>query len=251
MHTRCHMGQHESCTEHQVQQDDTASTISEQRYPLCCADVDASGDTCVGLILEDSYSDAGECSPRSNTHGSTGIPPELSVLGMLKPRSNPHKQWTGSQSGSTSSASSSSREREHSGANLRSVVRSFAKEVVSGLLVVLVNPKTATKTQFLLQMDKYLTVFSLRGKNGPQLEPSTQDVNIRDVKSIYKGPGVAQRVPALAGISTHCVGLDAGKPDKSFFFYFDDPIDVNKFYASFKILRISVDMVPIRNTQSG
>jgi len=130
-------------------------------------------------------------------------------------------------------------------------VRSFAKDVVSGLIVVLVNPKTVAKMQFLLQMDKYLTVFSLRGKNGALPEPSSQDFNIRDVTSIYKGSGVAQRVPALAGISPHCVGVDIGRPDKSIFFYFEDPADGNNFYACFKILRISVDVVPTRNVRSG
>jgi len=241
------MGQRESCTEHELRQEedeeeDTASNVSERRFPLCCVTADAPGDTCVALLLDDTQSGAAtcSCSPRSPTHASSGIPRELNVLGMLKPRPASHKPLSGSESGSRSSTSSS-REKRHS---LQSLVRSFARDVVSGLMVVLVNPKTVTKMQFLLQMDKYLTVFSLRGKNGSLLEPSAQDFNIRDVTSIYKGSGVAQRVPALAGISTHCVGLDARKPDKSIFFYFDDPADGNNFYACFKILRISLDMAP-------
>jgi len=247
------MGQRESCTEHELQQEDegeedTVSNLSERRFPLCCVTADAPGDTCVGLLRDDSLSGgaACSCSPRSDTHGSSGVPRELNVLGMLKPWQSPYKPSSGSEAGSRSSASSG-KERTHSSTSLRSLVRSFATDVVSGLIVVLIHPKTVTKMQFLLQMDKYLTVFSLRGKTGSLLEPSAQDFNIRDVTSIYKGSGVSQRVPALAGISTHCVGLDAARPDKSIFFYFDDPADGNNFYACFKILRMSLEMVPRQN----
>jgi len=144
---------------------------------------------------------------------------------------------TGSM-GSTMSAEEKEREK----ARLQRLVKDFAKEAVTGIAVNLVNAETARKSPHFFQMDRYLTVFSLKPKDGSTAESSVQDFNVKDLTSIYKGAEVSMKAPSLGSVAASCVGLDTNRADRRLFFHFDDNYERDKFYTCLKILRMSVDI---------
>merc|ERR1719486_178458 len=140
--------------------------------------------------------------------------------------------------GSTMSAEEKEREK----ARLQRLVKDFAKEAVTGIAVNLVNAETARKSPHFFQMDRYLTVFSLKPKDGSTAESSVQDFNVKDLTSIYKGGEVSMKAPSLGSVTSSCVGLDTNRADRRLFFHFDDNYERDKFYTCLKILRMSVDI---------
>eukprot|EP00928_Gymnodinium_smaydae_P064289 TRINITY_DN47674_c0_g1_i1.p1 TRINITY_DN47674_c0_g1~~TRINITY_DN47674_c0_g1_i1.p1 ORF type:complete len:287 (-),score=79.88 TRINITY_DN47674_c0_g1_i1:198-1001(-) len=132
-------------------------------------------------------------------------------------------------------------EREREKARLQRLLKDFAKEAVAGIAVGLVNPNTGRKPSFLLQMDRHLTLITLRAKDGSAAEHCVQDVRVADVTSIYKGHEVFLRAPALGRDAVGCVGLDAGEGDSgtSVILHFDDVYDRDKFYTSMQVLSLS------------
>lgn len=139
-------------------------------------------------------------------------------------------------------SSMSAEEKEKEKARLQRLVKDFAKEAVTGIAVVLMNPETARKSPHFFQMDRYLTVFSLKPKDGSTAESSVQDFNVKDLTAIYKGADVSMKAPSLGAVSSLCVGLDTNRADRRLFFHFDEPIERDKFYTCLKILRMSVDI---------
>eukprot|EP00747_Dinoflagellata_sp_TGD_P187447 gnl/TRDRNA2_/TRDRNA2_45125_c0_seq1.p1 gnl/TRDRNA2_/TRDRNA2_45125_c0~~gnl/TRDRNA2_/TRDRNA2_45125_c0_seq1.p1 ORF type:complete len:231 (-),score=46.40 gnl/TRDRNA2_/TRDRNA2_45125_c0_seq1:83-775(-) len=139
-------------------------------------------------------------------------------------------------------SSMSSEEKEREKARLQRLVKDFAKEAVTGIAVNLVNAETARRSPHFFQMDRYLTVFSLKPKDGSTAESSVQDFNVKDLTSIYKGADVSTKAPSLGAASANCVGLDTNRADRRLFFHFDDNYERDKFYTCLKILRMSVDI---------
>mmetsp|Transcript_24715 Transcript_24715/g.57068 ORF Transcript_24715/g.57068 Transcript_24715/m.57068 type:complete len:229 (+) Transcript_24715:132-818(+) len=136
----------------------------------------------------------------------------------------------------------STEEKEKEKLRLQRLVKDFAKEAVTGIAVNLVNSETARQSPHFFQMDRYLTVFSLKPKDGSSAESSVQDFNVKDLTLIYKGPEVAAKAPSLGSVAAQCVGLDTTRADRRLFFHFDDNYERDKFYTCLKILRMSVDI---------
>eukprot|EP00930_Biecheleria_cincta_P069651 TRINITY_DN57365_c0_g1_i1.p1 TRINITY_DN57365_c0_g1~~TRINITY_DN57365_c0_g1_i1.p1 ORF type:complete len:246 (+),score=58.86 TRINITY_DN57365_c0_g1_i1:73-738(+) len=144
---------------------------------------------------------------------------------------------------STMSASSMSpEEKEKEKGRLQRLVKEFAKEAVTGIAVTLVNPETARQSPHFFQMDRYLTVFSLKPKDGSTADSAVQDFNVKDLTKIYKGPEVLMAAPSLGTVTPMCVALDTNRADRKLFFHFEEPMERDKFYTCLKILRMSVDI---------
>jgi hypothetical protein len=136
----------------------------------------------------------------------------------------------------------SAEEKEREKARLHKLVKDFAKEAVIGIAVTLVSPETARRSPHFFQMDRYLTVFSVKPTDGSTAESSVQDFNMKDVTAIYKGSDVAIKAPSLGSVAAACVGLDTNRADRRLFFHFEDSYERDKFYTCLKILRMSVDI---------
>lgn len=93
-----------------------------------------------------------------------------------------------------------------------------------------------------VQPTRYLTVFSLKPKDGSTADSAVQDFNIRDLTKIYKGPEVLMSAPSLGAAAQQCIGLDTNRADRRLLFHFDEAIERDKFYTCLKILRMSVDI---------
>lgn len=125
---------------------------------------------------------------------------------------------------------------------LRAKVASFIKKAVAGVEVMVVDPATMTATDAFFLIDRRLSVCSLRAKGDVSAKALGQDFNMLDVMSVYKGRDVAERVPRLASVAKFCIGIDMLSMQKRIFFLFDDAIDKDEFYTSFKILRLSAEL---------
>jgi hypothetical protein len=143
----------------------------------------------------------------------------------------------------TDSSSMPAEEKEREKAKLQRLVKDFAKEAVTGIAVHLLSAETARKSPHFFQMDRHLTVFSIRPKDGSTAETAVQDFDVRDLTAIYKGADVAAKCPSLGVCAGYCVGLDTIRADRSLFIYFEDAYERDKFYTCLKILRMSVDIV--------
>eukprot|EP00927_Polykrikos_kofoidii_P074639 TRINITY_DN70679_c0_g1_i1.p1 TRINITY_DN70679_c0_g1~~TRINITY_DN70679_c0_g1_i1.p1 ORF type:complete len:219 (+),score=43.29 TRINITY_DN70679_c0_g1_i1:106-762(+) len=141
-----------------------------------------------------------------------------------------------------SRGSMSLEEKEHEKARLQKLVKDFAREAITGIAVSVIHPETAIRSAHFFQMDRYLTVFSLKPKDGSTADASVQDFNVRDLTSIYKGVEVLARAPTLGKAAAACVGLDTNRADRRIFFHFDDGYERDKLYTCLKILRMSVDV---------
>jgi len=147
-----------------------------------------------------------------------------------------------SRSNASMGSSMSPEEKEGEKARLQKLVKDFAKEAVTGIAVTLINAETGRKSPHFFQMDRYLTVFSLKPKDGSTAESSVQDFNMKDLASIYKGADVSFKAPSLGSAAACCVGLDTNRADRRLFFHFEDHYERDKFYTCLKILRMSVDI---------
>ncbi|CAK9081632.1 unnamed protein product [Durusdinium trenchii] len=98
--------------------------------------------------------------------------------------------------------------QEREKGRLQKLVKDFAKEVVSGIPVNLVNPATAHPSPHFFQMDRHLTVFSLKPKDGSTAEAAVQDYSVKELTKIYKGPEVLMNAPNLGVLAQHCVAFD-------------------------------------------
>merc|ERR1719213_76903 len=118
------------------------------------------------------------------------------------------------RSNASRSSSMSIEEKKREKARLQKLVKDFAKEAVTGIAVsLIVNTETARKSPYFFQMDRYLTVFSLKPKDGSTAESSVQDFNMKDITAIYKGADVAIKAPSLGVAASSCVGLDTNRAD--------------------------------------
>mmetsp|Transcript_60863 Transcript_60863/g.108076 ORF Transcript_60863/g.108076 Transcript_60863/m.108076 type:complete len:216 (-) Transcript_60863:68-715(-) len=142
----------------------------------------------------------------------------------------------------TSANSMSPEEKEREKGRLQRLVKEFAKEAVTGIAVNLVNPDTSRYSPHFFQMDRYLTVFSLKPKDGSTADSAVQDFNVKDLIKIYKGPEVLMSAPSLGTVAAMCVAMDTTRADRRLFFQFDEPLERDKFYTCLKILRMSVDI---------
>lgn len=62
-------------------------------------------------------------------------------------------------------SSMSTEEKEREKARLQKLVKDFAKEAVTGLTVTIINPESSRRSPYFFQMDRYLTMFSLKPKD--------------------------------------------------------------------------------------
>lgn len=146
-------------------------------------------------------------------------------------------------SGAGSTAGMSLEEKEFEKARLHQLVKDFAKEAIRGIAISVINPETARRSPHYFQMDRYLTVFSLKPKDGSTAALSpVRDFNVKDLTGIYKGVEVCLKAPRLGTAAPLCVGLDTNRADQQLFFCFDEQIERDKFYTCLKILRMSVDI---------
>eukprot|EP00931_Biecheleriopsis_adriatica_P095321 TRINITY_DN68941_c0_g1_i1.p1 TRINITY_DN68941_c0_g1~~TRINITY_DN68941_c0_g1_i1.p1 ORF type:complete len:218 (+),score=50.79 TRINITY_DN68941_c0_g1_i1:80-733(+) len=141
-----------------------------------------------------------------------------------------------------SANSMSPEEKEREKGRLQRLVKEFAKEAVTGIAVNLMNPETARASPHFFQMDRYLTVFSLKPKDGSTAESAVQDFNVKDLSKIYKGRDVLISAPSLGDAAQFCVAMDTNRADRRLYFHFDEPVERDKFYTCLKILRMSVDI---------
>mmetsp|Transcript_94599 Transcript_94599/g.149604 ORF Transcript_94599/g.149604 Transcript_94599/m.149604 type:complete len:237 (-) Transcript_94599:112-822(-) len=169
-------------------------------------------------------------------------PKELAMDSYASGELQAHGSVNSARSATSAGSSMSAEEKEREKARLQRLVKDFAKEAVTGIAVNLVNAETARKSPHFFQMDRYLTVFSLKPKDGSTAESSVQDFNVKDLTSIYKGMEVSMKAPSLGSVASSCVGLDTNRADRRLFFHFDDNYERDKFYTCLKILRMSVDI---------
>lgn len=227
------------------------------------ADVDTSGTqetTAVGFLMEageDPYLNGQDDAKEKNAslgehlirHGrqpNTSPRPARGVqeeaVGALPGGMVSERIHTARSDTSANSASMTHEEKEKEKARLQRLVKDFAKEAVTGVAVSMVNPETARRSPHFFQMDRYLTVFSLKPKDGSLAEAAVQDFNVKDLTAIYKGVEVQVKAPSLGSSASTCVGLDTNRADRTLFFHFDDNYERDKFYTCLKILRMSVDI---------
>mmetsp|Transcript_8840 Transcript_8840/g.27198 ORF Transcript_8840/g.27198 Transcript_8840/m.27198 type:complete len:273 (-) Transcript_8840:156-974(-) len=135
-----------------------------------------------------------------------------------------------------------SEEREREKQRLQRLLKDFAKESMAGIPVNLVNPRTGRMPPYVFQMDRHLTVFSLKPKDGSAVESLVEDFKLRDIVSIYKGHGVSIRAPRLGGDAAECVGLDVRPAERSLLLHFDDTYERDRFYTSLQLLKMSADI---------
>eukprot|EP00929_Paragymnodinium_shiwhaense_P060923 TRINITY_DN30411_c0_g3_i2.p1 TRINITY_DN30411_c0_g3~~TRINITY_DN30411_c0_g3_i2.p1 ORF type:complete len:221 (-),score=28.94 TRINITY_DN30411_c0_g3_i2:85-747(-) len=204
----------------------------------CCATTgvrqDVPGSTIYEQVLGDDLSAA---KPLEST------PPRL---GQRRPVATPvsgDAPGSGIESArSMGSSAMTPEEKESEKARLQRLVKDFAREAIVGIAVNVVQPETGAAAPYYFQMDRFLTVFSLKPRDGSTNGPAVQDYNVRDLTSIYKGAEVAARAPSLGGLATSCIGLDTNRADRKLFFYFEDDNEREKIYTCLKILRMSVDV---------
>jgi hypothetical protein len=139
-----------------------------------------------------------------------------------------------------------SSEREREKTRLQRLLKDFAKEAVAGIVVSLVNPRTGRMPPYFLQMDRHLSLLSLRPKDGSTADAQVQDFRVTDIASIYKGHEVFVRAPAIGKEAVGCVGLDMNAADCSLIFHFDDAYDRDKFYTSMQVLTLSAGIQQAR-----
>mmetsp|Transcript_34397 Transcript_34397/g.87528 ORF Transcript_34397/g.87528 Transcript_34397/m.87528 type:complete len:200 (-) Transcript_34397:52-651(-) len=130
---------------------------------------------------------------------------------------------------------------------LQEIVREFSKEAMTGVKVKRIDANSLEISESFLVMDKYLYTLTFR-----PLGDSDRRFNMKDLNSIYKGPDFTQKVPKLAHLSPHCVGLEfTGSEDYKVLFYFQDVAERDQFYTCLKILRMSVDINSARIAAKG
>mmetsp|Transcript_62621 Transcript_62621/g.161621 ORF Transcript_62621/g.161621 Transcript_62621/m.161621 type:complete len:234 (-) Transcript_62621:12-713(-) len=134
-------------------------------------------------------------------------------------------------------------ERDQEKDRLHRLVKDFVKEAVTGVSVGLVCPLTGRYTPHFFQLDRQLTVFSLKPRDGSkESDTAAQYFNMKDVTQIYRGADVALRAPVLGDFASSCVGLDTSRADRRLFFYFEESMERDRFYTCVRILRMSVDI---------
>eukprot|EP00929_Paragymnodinium_shiwhaense_P099409 TRINITY_DN61040_c0_g1_i1.p1 TRINITY_DN61040_c0_g1~~TRINITY_DN61040_c0_g1_i1.p1 ORF type:complete len:264 (+),score=53.70 TRINITY_DN61040_c0_g1_i1:49-840(+) len=132
-------------------------------------------------------------------------------------------------------------EREKEKTRLQRMLKEFAKEVVAGIPVNLVNSHhPGLVAPCVLQMDKHLQMFSLRLKDGSVADSTSLDFRMADVDSVFKGQEVARRAAFLGSNVAGCVGMNVIPPERSFILYFDDAYERDRFYTSMQVLVLSV-----------
>lgn len=167
---------------------------------------------------------------------------EQSSLGAASPGDDARGGPSSVRSNASLESTMSAGEKEREKARLQRLVKDFAKEAVTGVAVNLVNAETARKSPHFFQMDRYLTIFSLKPKDGSSADSAVQDFSVKEVTHVYKGSELLMKAPALNGMTSNCVGLDTNRADRSLFLQFDDNYERDKFYTCLNILRMSVDI---------
>merc|ERR1712113_752916 len=129
-------------------------------------------------------------------------------------------------------------------ARLKGLMKDFAKEVVGGVVVIILDldQNASSRPPYYFQMDRGLTVISLRPRDGSTAEAPIREFDVADIASIYKGPEVSAKVPHLGNDALSCVGLDMNRTNHPLLFYFDDKYERDKFYTCLQIVRMSVDI---------
>lgn len=131
-------------------------------------------------------------------------------------------------------------EREREKQRLQKLLKDFAKEAVAGVAVSLVNPQTGRRFPYVFQMDRNLSMFSLRPKDGTAAESTVQDFAMKDITAFVKGQEVYCRAPTLGSDAATCVGFEAEQPERWVVLQFEDTYERDKFYTSMQVLRMSV-----------
>mmetsp|Transcript_104203 Transcript_104203/g.261295 ORF Transcript_104203/g.261295 Transcript_104203/m.261295 type:complete len:214 (-) Transcript_104203:22-663(-) len=166
---------------------------------------------------------------------------EYHLAGSLQRTAEPNFKGRLSEVSSSSKAGpggrpQGSRSKEMEKVRLQEIVKEFSKEAMTGIRVNLISAETSELFDTTLLMDRYLYTLTLRPAGGAERRH-----NMKDLSSIYKGPDFTQKIPSLAHLAPHCVGLDfSGGPPT--LFHFNDPVQRDQFYTCLKILRMSVDI---------
>jgi len=168
--------------------------------------------------------------------------PQASSRGHARVENQPAMSPATDRSSNSGTSDMSSDEKEKEKMRLQKLLKDFAKEAVAGIPVSLVNLRTMRKPPHLFQMDRHLTVFSLKPVDGSTAETAVEDFAVKDVELIYKGYEVSQRFPRLGGDAAACVGLDITRSNYQLIFHFDDNYERDKFYTCLQILRMSIDI---------
>merc|ERR1719310_328117 len=224
-----------------------------ERFLCCCVNTSGGHAEQVGMtgeLLGSGATEAAYPSQSTQPHFPAGgqdaakSPKEAAMMDAASPGADmqAHGTMPSARSSASMGSSMSAEEKEREKARLQRLVKDFAKEAITGIAVSLVNPETARTSPHFFQMDRYLTVFSLKPKDGSTAESSVHDFNVKDLTSIYKGAEVSMKAPSLGGVASACVGLDTNRADRRLFFHFDDNYERDKFYTCLKILRMSVDI---------
>ncbi|CAK9081751.1 unnamed protein product [Durusdinium trenchii] len=161
-------------------------------------------------------------SSSSNPHFPQ-VPKAGSIADLPKDGTNETASNLDTARSAVSASSMSPEEKEREKGRLQKLVKDFAKEVVSGIPVNLVNPATAHPSPHFFQ-----------------------DYSVKELTKIYKGPEVLMNAPNLGVLAQHCVAFDTTRADRRLIFVFDEALERDKFYTCLKILRMSVDI-----SQSG
>jgi len=168
--------------------------------------------------------------------------PQASSRGHARMENNPSMTPATDRSSNSATSDMPSEEKEKEKMRLQKLLKDFAKEAVAGIPVSMVNLRTMRKPPHLLQMDRHLTVFSLKPVDGSTAETAVEDFAVKDVGLIYKGYEVSRKFPTLGGDAGACVGLDVLRSDRRLLFHFDDNYERDKFYTCLQILRMSIDI---------
>mmetsp|Transcript_6773 Transcript_6773/g.16447 ORF Transcript_6773/g.16447 Transcript_6773/m.16447 type:complete len:238 (-) Transcript_6773:169-882(-) len=128
---------------------------------------------------------------------------------------------------------------------LQILVKDFAKEVVTGMPVSVIDIADGSKCDKLFSMDRYLMNFTLAPSPAIVTSADQEEgpsFSMNDIMLIYKAQDVSDRLPSLpSDVTLNSVGIDI-KDGKPLIFHFEEAYERDKFYTCIKILRMSVDM---------
>ncbi|CAK9081755.1 unnamed protein product [Durusdinium trenchii] len=176
-------------------------------------------------------------SSSSNPHFPQ-VPKAGSIADLPKDGTNETASNLDTARSAVSASSMSPEEKEREKGRLQKLVKDFAKEVVSGIPVNLVNPATAHPSPHFFQ-----------------------DYSVKELTKIYKGPEVLMNAPNLGVLAQHCVAFDTTRVQalwaSSIALVYDlltlscqEALERDKFYTCLKILRMSVDISQSGQTSS-
>ncbi|CAE7896042.1 AKR1, partial [Symbiodinium microadriaticum] len=122
-------------------------------------------------------------------------------------------------------------------ARLQQAVKHFAKDVMEGMAVNIIDEDTGTVSSTTLLMDRSLRNIEIR-----EPKEGSRNYRMQDMAAIFRDTEFQQVVPSLAHLAPRCIAVDFSREtDFRLCFQFEDSDQRDNFYSCLKILRMSLD----------